>query len=192
MPSTQHFVSTTRYTDQEVQRQNALWRQLEKDLAANVRVPSGKTMTEARYTMLGAPIRSTKPRPSGLTPPPGALVAAPAAQTPPGSSSGRSVSHSSSAPALLEPPPPAPELRWPCGAIFERPEPGKPADFARRACLSTSARAHGAFSQPEKRARGEEKFINPFMNRFFERRVNGGFYAGSTLAAPKVTSLAAK
>eukprot|EP00927_Polykrikos_kofoidii_P072198 TRINITY_DN68342_c0_g1_i1.p1 TRINITY_DN68342_c0_g1~~TRINITY_DN68342_c0_g1_i1.p1 ORF type:complete len:242 (-),score=31.02 TRINITY_DN68342_c0_g1_i1:86-772(-) len=104
--------------------------------------------------------------------------------------------------------------RWPCSAPFERPRAEyKDAveSLVSRSCLVPASRAIGegvprgdvprsrggrsADSEnrhktpPAAAAEGGANYLNPFMNRFFDRRGNGGFYAGSVNAAPKITSL---
>eukprot|EP00446_Apocalathium_sp_SHHI-4_P037589 CAMPEP_0177323870 /NCGR_PEP_ID=MMETSP0368-20130122/16973_1 /TAXON_ID=447022 ORGANISM="Scrippsiella hangoei-like, Strain SHHI-4" /NCGR_SAMPLE_ID=MMETSP0368 /ASSEMBLY_ACC=CAM_ASM_000363 /LENGTH=232 /DNA_ID=CAMNT_0018783665 /DNA_START=1 /DNA_END=700 /DNA_ORIENTATION=- len=79
--------------------------------------------------------------------------------------------------------------KWPCAAHYEKPEPGRAALLARREGFSTASSEHGAF-WAESKGTGqsdEEQYRNKFVNRFFERGLNGGFYNGSGLAAPKVT-----
>merc|ERR1711920_198831 len=54
--------------------------------------------------------------------------------------------------------------------------------LSKRESRTLASRVHGSNV-----GGGTSTDSNPFMNRFFLRRDTGGFYAGSSLAAPKVT-----
>lgn len=198
MPSA-HFQSTSRLADEELRRAaEALAKSgLGSAFATTVR----PFVEEVHFTSLGAPLRTRKPPPtaSGLLAPIAAEAEAsnPANRAEEGSrlKSSRHSSRASSVPSLRdvsgsEADAAGPSTRWPCAAIYEQPAAGAAASLARRDGLSTTSRVHGSF-HAKAVATGDVKFINPFMNRFFDRRDNGSFYSGSSLPAPKVTQVAA-
>merc|ERR1740121_284360 len=99
---------------------------------------------------------------------------------------------------------------WPCAATFEKPPVGCQSkdlkglsvhhcltpysrDIGEHSHLSLSggksrkSRAKGCANAPNDNDAEGVLYINPFMTRFFDRRQNGGFFAGSALAAPKIT-----
>mmetsp|Transcript_14354 Transcript_14354/g.32654 ORF Transcript_14354/g.32654 Transcript_14354/m.32654 type:complete len:238 (-) Transcript_14354:106-819(-) len=92
--------------------------------------------------------------------------------------------------------------RWPCSATFERPPTGlsnAAVILRKEQCLRTASRVVGDHEKaqpsgktPEERLaaiKGEVdgRYVNPFMNRFYNRRPTGGYFAGSMVAAPKLT-----
>ncbi|CAE7368511.1 unnamed protein product [Symbiodinium microadriaticum] len=93
-------------------------------------------------------------------------------------------------------------LHWPCAAPLDRPSRSRRSKGARRHRRLAKAMEAATFKLPasqevgchEPRApirNGNElgPYLNPFLTRFHDRRPGGGFFAGSGLAAGKVTAM---
>eukprot|EP00928_Gymnodinium_smaydae_P024479 TRINITY_DN19794_c0_g8_i1.p1 TRINITY_DN19794_c0_g8~~TRINITY_DN19794_c0_g8_i1.p1 ORF type:complete len:274 (-),score=25.16 TRINITY_DN19794_c0_g8_i1:85-798(-) len=102
--------------------------------------------------------------------------------------------------------------RWPGASLLEATDCAAhremQASLRSRHCLVPESREYGRGCSPERKRGKSSKYrevlrrrqpspgganhINPFMNRFFDRQPNGGYFKGSGLAAPKVTDPASQ
>ncbi|CAE7656102.1 unnamed protein product [Symbiodinium pilosum] len=99
-------------------------------------------------------------------------------------------------------PEPTVPMHWPCAAHFERPSHSRRSKGARRHRRLAKAMEAANFKLPASQEvgchqprppirKGNElgPYLNPFLTRFHDRRPGGGFFAGSGLAAGKLTAL---